>query len=163
MTTITIAVRSPNECSAADIAAFQKLVEEGGEVDPITLPALLERALAIAMASLDGQLVGVGAIKRPNCGHRATVFKRAKSTLDPTEFKFEMGWFYVSPSARGNRLASKLIQGLVPVVDGRSVYSTSRTNNDRMHASLRRVGFLTEGTPYPSKLNDQEIQLFICR
>lgn len=159
----TISVCSPRECSAADLADFRRLVEEGGEVAPDTLPALVEQALALAMAYINGRLVGVGAIKRPHEGHRATMFKKAKSLLAPTHFEFELGWFYVSPAARGNRLATKLIQALVPVLEGRAAYSTSRLNNDRMHSSLRKVGFVAEGTPYPSKLNDQEIQLFVCR
>jgi GNAT superfamily N-acetyltransferase len=158
-----ISARSPTECSAADIAAFKQLVKEGGEVDPATLPALIDRALVLVTAHLQGQLVGVGAIKRPYDGHRARVFEKAKSLLDPTEFEFEFGWFYVRPAARGNGLASKLVQALMPALAGLAAYSTSRTNNVRMHASLLRAGFVPEGAPYRSNLNDQEIQLFICR
>lgn len=150
-------------CTTDDLATFRQMVIEGGEVDPNTLPGLIEQALALAFARMDSSLVGVGTIKRPYDAHRAKVFEKAKSLLNPSEFEFELGWFYVHPSARGNRLASKLVQALMPSLEGRAVYTTSRTDNDRMHASLKRAGFVQEGTPYPSKMNDQEIQLFICR
>jgi len=38
------------------------MVLEAGEVNPNTLPGLIDRALALAFARLDGALVGVGAI-----------------------------------------------------------------------------------------------------
>lgn len=157
-----ISVRPPKEHSASEIAAFRRLVEEGGEVDPATLQPLIDRALALVTAHFRGRLIGVGAIKRPYDGHRAGVFKKAASLLNPSDFEFEFGWFYVSPTARGNRLASKLVEALMPVLAGRAAYSTSRMNNERMHASLCRVGFVREGAPYASTVNDQEIQLFIC-
>lgn len=157
-----ITVLSPKACTAADLATFKQMVIEGGEVDPNTLPGLTKQALALAFARVDSALVGVGAIKRPYDTHRAKEFEKAKSLLNPSEFEFELGWFYIHPSARGNRLASKLVQALMPSLEGRAMYTTSRTNNDRMHSSLQQAGFVQEGTPYPSKMNDQEIQLFIC-
>jgi len=158
-----VIVLSPKACAVGDLAAFKQMVIDGGEVEANTLPGLVEQALALGFARVDGALVGVGAIKRPYDAHRAKVFEKAKSLLNPSEFGFELGWFYVHPSARGNRLASKLVEALMPSLEGRAAYTTSRTNNDRMHAPLYRVGFVQEGTPYPSKMNDQEIQLFICR
>ena len=157
-----ISAQSPKEYSAEDIAAFMQMVKEGGEVDPATLPAFVDRALVLVTAHLHGRLVGIGAIKRPYDEYRARVFAKAKSLLDPTKFEFELGWFYISPAARGNGLASELVQALMPALASRAAYSTSRTNNDRMHASLRRAGFVPEGAPYPSNMNDQEIQLLIC-
>lgn len=160
---VAITALSPKACTASDLAAFKEMVIKGGEVNPITLPNLVEQALALAFARLDNILVGVGAIKCPYESHRSETFENAKSLLNPSEFEFELGWFYVNPSTQGNRLASKLVQALMPALEGRATYSTSKTNNYRMHSSLRGAGFAKEGTPYPSKLNDQYIQLFVCR
>lgn len=161
MTTVTVV--PPKVCAAADLDAFKQMVIEGGEVEPGTLSSLLGQALALAFARVDCAVVGVGAIKRPYDAHRAKVFAKAKSLLNPSTVEFELGWFYVHPSFRGNRLASKLVQALMPSLEGRAAYTTSRTDNDRMHASLKRVGFVSEGMPFPSKMNKQEIQLFICQ
>jgi ribosomal protein S18 acetylase RimI-like enzyme len=158
----TIEVSAPGVCEAAAVAEFQALVREGGEVDPSTLPALVESALSLAFVKSGSSLVGVGAIKRPYSSYRSRVFKSARSQLSPHDFEFELGWVYVHPSAQGNRLASRLVQELLPSLKGAAVYATSRADNARMHASLSRAGFRREGARYPSKINEPEIQLFVC-
>lgn len=157
-----VSVLSPGAVSAEERVAFQQMVFEGGEVNPNTLPSLVDRALALAFARLDGTLVGVGAIKRPYESHRKDVFTWAMADLDPTQFEFELGWVYVSPSCRGKRIASRLVEKLMPVLIRAPVYATSRVDNERMHASLKRFGFKQVGVPYPSKQNEPEIQLFVC-
>jgi ribosomal protein S18 acetylase RimI-like enzyme len=158
----TIETSAPSACDAPVLAEFQVLVLEGGEVDPNTLPALVQRALALAFVRSGDSLVGVGGIKRPNPSYRSKVFKCAHAKLNPADFEFELGWIYVRPSAQGNRLATRLVLELMPSLGGAAVYATSRTNNGRMHSSLIRGGFREEGTPYPSKRNEPEIQLFVC-
>lgn len=159
---VSLNVLPPGEVSAEDRAAFEEMVLEAGEVNPNTLPGLIDGALALAFARLDGALVGVGAIKRPYGSHRGDVFKWAKSDLDPKQFPFELGWVYVKPAAQGRRIASRLVEKLMPVLNGARVYATSRVNNYRMHSSLKRFGFKPVGVPYPSKQNEPEIQLFVC-
>ena len=104
----------------------------------------------------------VGAVKRPNTDYRAGVFAKADVKQEPAQFEFELGWVYVHPSARGRGLASALVGVLVPTLHGARAYATSRVNNERMHASLKRFGFKPVGIPYPSQLNEPEIQLFLC-
>ncbi len=158
---VVITVLPPSKVGAAERTAFEKMVLEGGEVDPKTLPGLVGRALVLAFVRLDGELVGVGAIKRPYESHRDDVFSWAKAEHDPTQFEFELGWVYVNAAGRNKRIASQLVEELMPSLNGACVYATSRVNNERMHASLRRFGFSRAGIPYPSKQNDPKIQLFV--
>ena len=159
---VAISVLPPAKVSAGERVAFEQMVREGGEVNPETLPGLIDRALALAFAHLDGVLVGVGAIKRPHESHRNDVFKWAKAELDSTQFKFELGWVFINESGRNRRLASRLVGELMPALYGTPVYATSRVNNNRMHSSLKRFGFKRIGVPYPSKQNQPAIQLFVC-
>jgi GNAT superfamily N-acetyltransferase len=159
---IAVIALLPREASAEERAAFEQMVLEAGEVNPDTLPGLIDRALALAFVRLDGTLVAVGAIKRPYSEHRGHVFTWAKSKIDPKQFEFELGWIYVKPAAQGKRIASRIVEKLMPVLNGALVYATSRVNNDRMHSSLKRFGFQPVGIPYPSKQNEPHIQLFIC-
>lgn len=156
----TIQVLAPGACDAAALTEFQTLVREGGEVDPATLPALVKNALSLAFVKSSMSLVGVGAIKRPYASYRSRVFKSARSLLKADDYEFELGWVYVRPSAQGNRLASRLVQELMPHLNGAAMYATSRVDNVRMHASLSRAGFCPEGIPYPSRVNEPELQLF---
>lgn len=158
---IVMSVCPPKSCSADQLTAFKRMVIEGGEVSRATLATLVDRALVIAFARAAGVLVGVGAIKRPHDTHRKRVFLGAKSLLNPSHFDFELGWVCVDSAHRGKGLASRLVESLTLSLKGAAVYATSRVNNDRMHSSLRRFGFKTEGLPYPSRVNAPEIQLFV--
>lgn len=157
--TIELVVARPDEVTPADRAAFVKQVCEGGEVNPNTLPALVDRAVALAMARKDGSLVGVGAIKRPNLSHRGHVFKAAKVDLLPDAL--ELGWVFVQPATRGLGISAMIVEALVPYVGATRVYATSRVDNVPMHATLNRFGFKSVGVPYPSKQNNTPIQLFV--
>ncbi len=74
---------------------------------------------------------------------------------------YPKSWLRPPSQARGRRLATKLAEKLLPSLRGEAVYATSSVNNVRMHASLYRVGFRIEGVPYPSKINEPLIQLFV--
>lgn len=150
----------PHTRPPGELAQFRMLVLEGGEVDEYTLPALIERAAALAFIQKGDSLVGVGALKRPNASYRKKVFAQAQSSL-AGDFDFELGWIYLSPAARGNRLTTPMVAGLLQRADGLPVYATSRTDNMRMHASLEHCGFRKEGTPYRSKQRETDIQLFV--
>jgi GNAT superfamily N-acetyltransferase len=160
---VVISVMSPASCAWSELTAFKELVIEGGEVTASTLDGLVPDALALACAHENGILAGVGAIKRPYDDYRAKIFANARSCSDPAQFEFELGWFYVRPIFREKRIASKLMKDLFGSLNGRPVYATSRTNNQRMHALLNKHGFLADGVPYASAMNDGTIQLFIRR
>lgn len=159
---VVIAVRQPSSASTAELSAFKEFVLVGGEVNSETLPGLLLRALSLGFARIDGELVAVAGIKRPNLGYRAGAFRNSGALHDPAQFEFEFGWVYVHPSARGKGVATALVEALVPTLNGACAYATSRLDNVQMHAALKKFGFKTVGAPYPSKLNEPEIQLFLC-
>jgi GNAT superfamily N-acetyltransferase len=159
--TIEVTAARPAEFTPAERAAFMHLVREGGEVNPDTLPGLVVRAEALALARKDGVLVGVSAVKRPYPTHRRNVFKAAKADLLPDEFAFELGWVFVLPNARGLGFSGRLVAVLMPYVEAAHAYATSRADNASMHATLKRFGFKGVGETYPSKQNDTPIQLFV--
>jgi len=154
-------VKSPCECQIEDLNAFEQVVLAGGEVNRNTLSSLITRALSLVFVRVGNQLVAVGAIKRPNAGYRASVFGKAGVKRDPTLFEFELGWVYIDPTERGIGLANSIVEILVLSLHGACAYATSRVDNERMHAVLKRFEFQPLGNPYPSQLNEPEIQLFI--
>jgi GNAT superfamily N-acetyltransferase len=158
---VAVVVQSPSACAAKELSAFEQFVLAGGEVNAETLLGLVARSLSLAFAKVGEELVGVGAIKRPNGNYRAYVFAKAGVKQDPEQFEFELGWVYVRPSARGKGLASGIVEALIPSLHGAHAYATSRVNNVQMHASLKRFGFKPVGAPYPSQLNEPAIQLFL--
>jgi GNAT superfamily N-acetyltransferase len=141
---------TPKECQPSDIAWFRRMVLEGGEVNPQTLPGLMKGAHSLGFARLRSDIVGIGALKRPFEVHRAKVFTQAQATVSPEAFPFELGCLYVRPEARGQRVASALVNNLVLSGKNAGIYATSRNNNDPMHAALAKEGFERHGLPFPS-------------
>jgi hypothetical protein len=155
---------APTAVDGVSAASFRQLVLAAGEVNPNTLPALYDNALALAFARVDGEIVGIGALKRPLTSYRDKVFERAKSRLAPESFEFELGWFHVLGKFEGNRISSRMVERLMPWAEGTSVYATSRINNSAMHAALtRHGGFKPEGSEYRSSQGDVPIRLFVRR
>lgn len=115
---VALDVLPPGEVSAEDRAAFEEMVLEAGEVNPNTLLGLIDRALALVFARLDGALVGGGAIKRPYGSHRGDVFKWAKcdlarvwrafrSTFDAAPWVFERRCYFANYLAFHRQFFSK--------------------------------------------------------
>lgn len=159
---ITVVARAPAQCSARESEAFQRLVLAGGEVASDTLPGLVASALCLAFATNGNEIVAVAGLKRPNPTYRARVFEKSGATTDYTQYEFELGWVFVHPSARNLGLSTTLVESLVPTLRGAKAYATSRVDNERMHSTLKRVGFAPVGAPYPSQRRDANIQLFVC-
>lgn len=160
--TLEIKCLPPSQVDAADAELFQRTVVDAGEVNPATLPDLYRRAHLVCFAQLGGQLAGVAALKRPNPGHRAEVFRQAQSTLNSVAFPYEIGWFHVIDGFRGRRISSRMMDQLVQHAEDASVYATSRIDNHPMHAVLTtHGGFVREGSEFESERGDTRLCLFV--
>ena len=142
--------------------AFERLIREGAEVSGRTLPSLLKRAHCLGHAEApDGHLIATAALKTPNATYPPKVFREAQTGLTCTDFPFELGWIYTRPDARGNRLASTLVEGLIQRCR-ENVFATSA--DDAAHASVHRMlernGFAATGDPYPGS-SGRMLKLFV--
>ena len=158
---ISLIVGVPKDFKPAEISELEDLILKGGEVNSKTLTDLLLVAYALCFARAGEKLVGVGGIKRPYDTHRNRVFRKAVSKQKPSDYRFELGWIYVEEDARGRRLSNRIVSELMAKVPTEKIYSTSGTDNLKMHASLKRHGFNICGRPYTSDQGDHKILLFL--
>lgn len=158
---ISLIVGIPNDFKPGEISELRDLVLKGGKVNSKTLTDLLPVAYALCFARAGEKLLGVGGIKRPYDTHRNQVFRKAVSKKKPSDYRFELGWIYVEEDARGHHLSSRIVSELMARVPTEKIYSTSGTDNSKMHTSLKRHGFNICGRPYPSDQGDHEILLFL--
>lgn len=158
---LKVTVKAPESCTPAEVRAFEKLVVAGGEVDAHGLRARIEQAKALVFAHSSGQLVGTGAVKRPNANYRKSVFQKSRTTHLPAEFPWELGWIYVVPPQRGRGASRRIVEALLKGAKDLNVFATSRSDNTPMHRTLEHSGFVRAGTAYKSARGDLELQLFV--
>jgi predicted GNAT family N-acyltransferase len=156
-----VIVKSSAEFSKLEIGYFIACVRAGGEVSFQGLVERIRNATALVFVKIDGGLVGVAALKRPQVSYRRSVSSRCGIALSAAEFPFELGWVFVSPEARSQGLSLLLAQAALTRSGGAGVFATSRTDNIAMHRSLAKVGFHPTGNPYPSGRAKHLLQAFV--
>lgn len=140
-----IVVQSPKLVSALNFDTFERLALEGGEIQSLGLRARIERAYRLAFLNFGEQTVAVGAIKQPGLNYRNRIFVKAALADISSEYGYELGWFYVSPTFRKNGFAAQIVGALVDTVENNGLYATSKEMNIDMHSVLLKNNFRHDG------------------
>jgi predicted GNAT family N-acyltransferase len=140
----------PSDCTCRALADFEKLVIEGGAVNPQGLEQRIRKAsrLLFVRAS-DDQLVAVGALKHPRPSYRNRVFADAQATVSADEYPVELGWVVVTKSHQGRRLSTRIVGELLPFAKNENTFATTRADG-RVMSFACDYGFKINGKPYPS-------------
>jgi len=147
---LTSSIFSPSDCTAQALADFEKLVVEGGAVDPQGLTERIRNASRLLfLRASGGQLVGVGALKRPRPGYRNKVFANARATIPSDEYPIELGWIVVAKSHQGRGLWARIAGELLAFAKNENVFATARADKRAMRYASDH-GFEVNGKPYPS-------------
>ena len=96
---LTSTIFLPSDCTAQALAEFEKLVVEGGAVNPEGLEQRIRNASRLLfLRAPDNQLIGAGALKHPRPEYRNKVFADARATVSADEYPVELGWVVVAKS-----------------------------------------------------------------
>jgi GNAT superfamily N-acetyltransferase len=147
---LTSSISLPSDCTEQALAEFEKLVIEGGAVNPQDLAQRIRKASRLLfLRAPDGQLVGVGALKHPRVGYRNRVFADARATVSAEEYPVELGWIVVAKSYQGRRLSTRVVGELLPFAKNENIFATTRAD-ERIMSFASDYGFKINGQPYPS-------------
>jgi GNAT superfamily N-acetyltransferase len=144
---------APAELTARDRRDFIAFVASAGEVDPATLPALVDRAAILVMLFEAETLIGTAAIKTPYDRHRLGEFTKANVPDLANAFPLELGWVVIHPDHRGRGHGRALVAATVGLVPDCGVYATTKT--PAMWSILKENAFAALGQSYPSVLNPE--------
>jgi GNAT superfamily N-acetyltransferase len=144
-TEFSVRVCKATELSVADMARAIEIVKAGAAVDTARLGSNLLASEWTALVSCGSDLAGVGVIKGERKNYLLRVAKKSDYSigLDCRE----LGYVAVSPSYRGKRLSSLLVQKLLAAYSG-DLFAT--TFNPIMMQTLRMTGFERVGREWPS-------------
>jgi GNAT superfamily N-acetyltransferase len=147
---LTSSVFLPADCTAQALAEFEKLVIEGGAVNPEGLEQRIRNASRLLfLRASDDQLVGVGALKHPRPTYRNKVFADAQATASAEDYPVELGWVVVAKSYQGRRLSTRIVGELLPFAKNENIFATTRAD-ERIMSFAFDCGFKIDGKPYPS-------------
>jgi GNAT superfamily N-acetyltransferase len=146
---LTSAIISPSDCPEQALADFEKLVVEGGAVNPQGLGERLRKASRLLFLRADDQLIGVGALKHPRPAYRSRVFADARATVSADEYPVELGWVVVAKSHQGRRLSTRIVGELLPFAKNENIFATTRAD-ERILSFAFDYGFKINGKPFPS-------------
>ena len=157
---LTSSVFSPSDCTAQALADFEKLVIEGGAVNPQGLTQRIRNASCLLfLRASDGQLLGVGALKHPRPSYRNKVFADARATVPADEYPVELGWVVVAKSHQGQRLSTRIVGELLAFANDENIFATTRAD-ERVLSFAFDCGFKINGKPFPSG-NDYDLVLYL--
>jgi GNAT superfamily N-acetyltransferase len=147
---LTSSVFPPSDCTAEALADFEKLVVEGGAVNPQGLAQRIRNASRLLfLRTSEGKLVGVGALKHPRPSYRNRVFADAGATVSANEYPVELGWVVVAKAYQGRRLSTRMVGELLPFAKNENIFATTRAD-ERVLSFAFDYGFKINGKPYPS-------------
>jgi predicted GNAT family N-acyltransferase len=147
---LTSSIFLPSDCTEQALADFEKLVIEGGSVNPQGLAQRIRNASRLLfLRASDGQLVGVGALKHPRLEYRNKVFADAQATVPADEYPVELGWIVVDRSNQGRRLSTRMVGELLSFAKNQNIFATTRAD-ERVMSFASDYGFKLHGKPYAS-------------
>jgi GNAT superfamily N-acetyltransferase len=147
---ITSSILSPSDCSPQALADFENLLTKYGTVDPEGLTQRIRDAFRLLfLRESNGQLIGVGALKRPQLGYRSKVFAKARATTSPDDYPVELGWVAVAESHQARGLSRRIIGQLISLAENENLFATTRADARAMRFAADH-GFRPAGKPYPS-------------
>lgn len=116
-----------------EVDTFVELVGSGGAVDVnYVRRGAVRPGAQIIFAEVDGQTVGVAALKIPHVGYRSGLQESAKAgySLPESEYPYELGYVSVSPKYSGQGIAKALVAEALRLAIGNGVFAT--TSNPTM-------------------------------
>ena len=150
----------PSDCTAQALADFEKLVLEGGAVNPEGLGQRIRNASRLLfLRESDDQLIGAGALKHPRPEYRNKVFADARATVSADEYPVELGWVVVAKSYQGRRQSTRIVSELLAFAKNENIFATTRTD-ERVLSFAFDCGFKINGKPFSSG-NGYDLVLYL--
>jgi GNAT superfamily N-acetyltransferase len=143
-------IAEPGLCTESELAIFCRLVRKGGAVESQGLEGRVKEAKALVFLRVDGQVVGVAALKKPSEQYRAGVFQKAGVPNSASTFHLELGYVFVCPDHQGKRYSLVLSAAAMSQSERKPTFATTRLDNVAMQRTLEHLAFRRLGDSWNS-------------
>lgn len=149
------------EMITEDQNEIKSLIIKGNEANNNLVEGRLHTSALTAYFKDNNKIIATSTIKTPEISYITTIFNKALSKLDPLNYIHELGYVFVDLDYRNQKLASTLCSELVWKFKTENLFSTTRTDNLGMQSILNTLGFIPNGNPYPSIIQDKLLSVYI--
>lgn len=150
MSRVELVITEPERCTKTELHQFCELVRQGGAVESHGLENRVRKAQALVFLHVDGETVGIAAIKNPSAGYRDDVFRKAGVPQAGNQFHLELGWVFVLPDHRGKGYSLILSAAAMSQAERKPTFATTRLDNLAMQRTLEHLGFTRLGDSWQS-------------
>ena len=152
-------IKEPIACTEEERREFARLVRQGFPAAERLDDRIRDAKWLAFYYSASDTLGAVAALKAPNEPYRQAMFQKAAAPVSAADYRVELGWVFVVPACRGNRIAERLCRLLLARVPSCCVFATTRTANTSMIRILLALGFARSGIPFVRR--NEELALFL--
>lgn len=149
------------ELETQDQNKIKELIIKGNEANNSLVEDRLYTSALTAYFKDNNKIIATSTIKIPEIDYIDSIFKKSSSTLNPLNYKFELGYVFVDLNYRNKKLASTLCSELVQKFKTENLFSTTRIDNIGMQSILNTLGFILNGNPYPSIIQEKLLRIYI--
>jgi hypothetical protein len=142
----SVTAPATKDLSSLEVSACIAIIKTGEAVDWRSARRELPLATAIALAWMDKEIVGVGAIKRERREYAADI--AAESGVEFPSETLELGYVAVVPGHRGHHISDCVVRALLKQYAG-PLFAT--TYNQSMKDALIRAGFRNRGRDWKGR------------
>ncbi len=138
---------------------FAKMLRIQGKVQG-DLTKKADRCKCICIASIDGEVVAIGAIKKKTDSNFTN--NKAGTPELSEEFEWELGYLFTNPDFQGRKLASSITRVLLHHFGNENLMaSTEISANPGMVKILGNNAFKLYGRPWKSAIHENYLGLFL--
>lgn len=144
------------DATKEDVDTFVKLVGSGGAVDEeYVRTGVVRPGAQIIFAEIDGQAVGVAALKVPLAKYRSGLqcATKADYSLLEGEYSYELGYVSVSPKHSRQGIAKALVAEVLCLAGGNGIFATTSNPTMKEHV-LPDFNFFPVGKTWENQSGD---------
>lgn len=151
--------KKPLESSKFEIEKFHELVLKGGKVEEQGLKARILNCELLAFFSVNGDIIAVSAVKRPEESYVKKLILKANLDRDCKRLKFEIGYSFTEKDYRRKGINNDLKLLFLNAIKNVSGILFSTTAISSSQNFLEKNGFVNVGIPFDG-INDTNIKYY---
>jgi RimJ/RimL family protein N-acetyltransferase len=144
-----VIIFQPSTLLEQDALACISVIKEGNAVNLKSAGQELPLA-AVAIYRDNGQIIAVGAIKRPRPSYASSISERSCFPFNSNSH--ELGYVAVKKTHQKQGLSYKITDALLSTHKSYPIFAT--TSHEGMKRTLKKAGFIQEGTEWKGKRGD---------